>query len=62
MADPPPPNTADILKHLTASAGGLSVYQLRDALGGEISLVDLGALCSISMMSRRDRRKGIYDR
>jgi len=31
----PPPTTAAILNHPTASAGGLSVYQLRDTLGGD---------------------------
>jgi len=43
----PPPTTAAILNHLTASAGGLSVYQLRDALDGDASISDLSDQLSI---------------
>ncbi len=47
----PPSNTAAILKHLSASSGGLSVHQLRDALGGNPSIAELSD--ELSILSRQ---------
>jgi hypothetical protein len=47
----PPSNTAAILKHLSASSGGLSVHQLRDALGGNSSIAELSD--ELSILSRQ---------